>query len=134
MVPSSSLRKRAASQVIQPLRPLPAPPGSRSLTKSNRRLGMAPKKGQANYARASPAPTEELSEELNKVDFLEDKDIGINKNNNYSSPTPVPLSKEGFILTSSLPKDYPSVNYKGVSLPQIQRQSRKAVENEEVAS
>ena len=116
MVSLSSLRKRAASQVIQPLRPPPAPPGSRFLTKSNRRLGVAPKKGQANYAKASPAPTEELSEELDKVNFLEDKDIGINKDNNYNSPTLVPLSKEGFILTSSLPKDYPSVNYEGVSL------------------
>ena len=111
-----SLWKRAALQVIQPLRPLLAPPGSCSLTKSNRCLGVAPKKGQANYTRAFPAPTKELSEELNKVNFLEDKDIGINKDNNYNSPTLVPLSKEGFILTSSLPKDYPSVNYEGVSL------------------
>ena len=134
MASSSSLLKRAASQVIQPLRPLPAPPGSRSLTKSNQRLGIAPKKGQANYARASSVPIEELSKELDKVNFLEDKDIGINKDDDCGSPTPVPLSKEGFIPTGSLPKDYPSVDYKGVFLPRVRRQLRKAVENKEVAS
>ena len=36
---------------------------------------MAPKKGQANYARASPVPTKELFEELDEVNFLKDKDI-----------------------------------------------------------
>ena len=77
---------------------------------------MALKKGQANYARASPIPTEELSEELDEVNFLKDKNIRINEDDDCGSPTPVPLSKKGFILTSSLPKDYPSVNYNGVSL------------------
>ena len=42
--------------------------------------------------------------------------IGINKDDNYGSFTPVPLSKEGFILAGSLLKDYPSVDYEGVSL------------------
>ena len=77
---------------------------------------MAPKKGQDNYARASPVPIEELSKELNKVDFLKDKDIGINKDDNCGFPILVPLSKEGFISASFLLKDYPSVNYKGVFL------------------
>ena len=77
---------------------------------------MAPKKGQANYTRASPVPIEELSKELDEVDFLEDKDIGIDEDDDCGSLTPVPLGKEGFIFTSFLPKDYPSVDYKGVSL------------------
>ena len=42
--------------------------------------------------------------------------IRINKDDNCGSFTPVPLSKEGFILANSLLKDYPSVDYEGVSL------------------
>ena len=42
--------------------------------------------------------------------------IGINKDDNCGSFTPVPLSKEGFILAGFLLKDYPSVDYEGVSL------------------
>ena len=116
IVSLSSLWKRAASQVIQLLCLLPAPPSSYSLTKSNWRLSVVPKKGQANYVRASPVPIKELFEELDEVNFLEDKNIGINEDNNCGSPTLVPLGKEGFIFTSFLPKDYPSVDYEGVSL------------------
>ena len=134
MVSSSSLWKQAALQVIQPLHPPPAPPSSCSLTKSNWRLGVALKKGQANYAKASLIPTEELFEELDDVDFLKDKNIGIDGNDDCSSPTPVLFGKEGFIPAGSLSKDYPFVDYEGVFLLQVWRQSKKAVENEEVAS
>ena len=50
------------------------------------------------------------------VNFLKDKDIRINKDNNCGSLVIVPFNKEDFILTSSLPKDYPWINYKRVFL------------------
>ena len=48
----------------------------------------------------------------NKVDFLDENNIGINKDENYSSPITIPPSKEGFIPASILPLDYPLNNYK----------------------
>ena len=48
----------------------------------------------------------------NKVDFLDEDDIRINKDKNYSSSTTIPPSREGFILASILPLDYPLNNYK----------------------
>ena len=48
----------------------------------------------------------------NKVNFLDEDDIGINKDENCSSPTTIPPSREGFILAGMLPLDYPLNNYK----------------------
>ena len=48
----------------------------------------------------------------NKVDFLDEDNIGINKDKNCSSFTTIPLGKEGFILAGILPLDYPLINYK----------------------
>ena len=68
------------------------------------------------------------------MDFLNEEDIRININNNCGSPTQVPPGREGFIPASLLLKDSPTVKDKVVSLPRVQRQSRKAAENEEVSS
>lgn len=131
MVSSSSRRKRAASQVILPQRSPPAPPGSGSLTKSNWRLGATPKKGQANYARASSIAIEQLLED---VDFLDEEDIGIDVDDDCGSPTQVPPGRGGFVPASSLPKDVPTIEDEVMSLPRVRRQLRKAAENEEVFS
>ena len=48
----------------------------------------------------------------NKVDFLDEDDIGIDKDKNYSSPTTIPPGREGFIPAGMLPPDYPLNNYK----------------------
>ena len=69
-----------------------------SLIKSNRHLGVVLKKRQANYIRDSFIPTEELSKELDEVNFLKNKDIKIDKDNNCSSLTPVPLVKKALFL------------------------------------
>jgi len=47
-----------------------------------------------------------------EVDFLDEDDIRINKDENCSSFTTIPPSKEGFILAGMLPLDYPLNNYK----------------------
>ena len=47
----------------------------------------------------------------NKVNFLSKDDIGINKDENCSSFTTIPPSKEGFIPAGILPLDYPLDNY-----------------------
>jgi hypothetical protein len=88
MVSSSARRKRAASQASIPQRPLLAPPGSNSLAKSSRRLSIAPKKGPANYTRASSIAVEELPKELPKeVDTIDEEDTETNEDNNCGSTT-----------------------------------------------
>ena len=136
MAPPSSRRKRAASQVLVPQR---APRGrlsSSSLTRNTPRTKVTPKKGQANGTEASPIAVEVSDDE---VDFLDEDDIGINKDKNCGSPTTIPPGKEGFILAGILPPDYPLDDYKVAQLatqtsPRQRRRSRKVVENEEVSS
>ena len=65
---------------------------------------------------------------------MDKEDIEININNNYSFSTQVPPSREGFILTSLLLKDSPTVEDEVVFLLYIRRQLRKAIENKEVSS
>ena len=81
---SSTYRKRAASQASIPQRPLLAPPSSNSLAKSSRRLSVAPKKGQANYVRASSVAIEELPKE---VDTIDREDTKTNEDNDCGSTT-----------------------------------------------
>jgi hypothetical protein len=109
MAPPSSRRKRAALQVLVPQRAPRGRPGSSSLTRNTPRTKVTPKKGKANDTEASPIAVE-VSDD--KVDFLDEDDIRINKDKNCSSPTTIPPSKEGFILASILPLDYPLNNYK----------------------
>jgi len=109
MVPPSSRHKQAALQVSVPQRAPPGPPSSSSLTRNTLRTKVTPKKGQANSTEASPIAVEISN---NKVNFLSEDDIGINKDKDCGSPTTIPPSKEGFILASILPLDYPLVNYK----------------------
>ena len=118
---SSARQKRAASQASIPQRPPPAPPGSDSLTKSSRRLSIAPKKGPANYARASSIAIEELPKELPKeVDTIDKEDTETNKDNNCGSTTQYP-PKESSIIVDSPHKDRSSINFKEISLPRIWR-------------
>jgi len=109
MAPPSSRRKRAASQVSVPQRAPPGPPGSSYLTRNTLLAKVTPKKGQANGMEASLIAVEVSND---KVDFLSEDDIGINEDENYSSPTTIPPSKEGFIPAGILPLNYPLVNYK----------------------
>jgi hypothetical protein len=53
-----------------------------------------------------------LNKSKDKVNFIEEDDIGINKDKDFSSPTNIPPSKEGFILAGILPPNYPLINYK----------------------
>ena len=108
MAPPSSRRKRAASQVLVPQRAPPGPPSSSSLTRNAPRTRVTPKKGQANGTEASPIAVE-VSDD--KVNFLSEDDIGINEDKDYSSPTTIPPSREGFILAGMLPPGYPLVDY-----------------------
>jgi hypothetical protein len=88
MVSLSARRKRATSQASIPQHPPLAPPGSNSLAKSSRRLNVAPKKGPANYTRASSIAIEELPKELSKeVDTIDKEDTKTNKDNNCGSTT-----------------------------------------------
>ena len=109
MAPPLSCRKRAASQVLVPQRAPRGCPGSSSLIRNTPRTKVTPKKVKANNTEAS-AIAVKVSD--NKVNFLDVDDIGINKDKNYSSPTTIPPGKEGFILASMLPLDYPLNNYK----------------------
>jgi len=108
MAPLLSCRKRAASQVLVPQRAPRGHPGSSSLTKNTPRTKVTPKKGKTNDTEASPVA---IKVSDNKVDFLDEDDIRINKNKNCSSFTTIPPSKEGFILAGILPLDYPLDNY-----------------------
>jgi len=83
MVSLSARQKRAASQASIPQRLPPAPPGSNSLAKSSQRLSIAPKKGPANYIRASFVAVEELPKEVDTID----KDTETNEDNNCGSTT-----------------------------------------------
>jgi len=58
---------------------------------------------------ASPVAIKVSDDEVN---FLDEDNIGINKDENYSSFTTIPPGKKGFILASILPLDYPLDNYK----------------------
>ena len=109
MAPPSSRRKRAASQVLVPQRAPQGHPSSSSLTRNTPRTKVTPKKGKTNDTEASPIAIE-VSD--NKVDFLDEDDIGIDKDENCSSSTTIPPSKEGFIPAGMLPLDYPLKNYK----------------------
>ena len=42
---------------------------------------------------------------------MEEDDIEINKNKDFSSPTNIPPNKESFIPASILPPNYPLINY-----------------------
>ena len=109
MAPPSSRRKRAASQVLVPQRAPRGYPGSSSLTRNTPRTKVTPKKGKTNDTEASPNAIKVSDNEIN---FLDEDDIRIDEDENYSSPTTIPPSKEGFILASMLPLDYPLNNYK----------------------
>ena len=109
MAPLLSRRKRAASQVLVPQRAPQGHPGSSSLTRNTPRTKVTPKKGKTNNTEASPIA---IKVSDNKVNFLDKDDIRINKDKNYSSSTTIPPSKEGFILASILPLDYPLNKYK----------------------
>ena len=117
MVFLSACRKRAASQASIPQRPLPAPPGSDSLAKSSRRLSVAPKKGQANYARASSVAVEELPKE---VDTIDREDTETNKDDDCGSTTQYP-PKDSSIVVDSPYKDHSSINLEEIFLPHIRR-------------
>src|ERR1700722_11248865 len=109
MAPPSSRRKRAALQVLVPQRAPQGHPGSSSLTRNTPRTKVTPKKGKTNNTEASPI-TIKVSD--NKVNFLDEDDIGINKDKNCSSLTTIPPGKEVFIPAGMLPLDYPLKNYK----------------------
>ncbi len=51
-----------------------------------------------------------------KVDFMEEDNIGINEDKDSGSPTNIPLNRENFILASILPPNYPLINYKAAPL------------------
>ena len=108
MAPPSSRRKRAASQVLVPQRALRGRPSSSSLTRNTPRTKVTPKKGKANNTEASPITVKVSNDE---VDFLDEDDIGINEDENCSSPTTIPPGREGFIPAGMLPPDYPLNNY-----------------------
>ena len=112
----SARRKQAASQASIPQRPLLVPPSSNSLTKSSRRFSIAPKKGQANYIRASSIVVEKL---FKKVDTINKEDTKTNKDNNCGSTTQYPL-KESSIVVNSPYKDFSSINFKEIPLPRAQ--------------
>jgi hypothetical protein len=57
---------------------------------------------------ASPITIKISNDEVN---FLDKDNIRINKNKDCGSPTTIPPSREGFILASILPSDYPLNNY-----------------------
>jgi len=97
------------SQVLVPQRAPQGHPSSSSLTKNTPRTKVIPKKGKTNDTEASPVAIKVSDDEVN---FLDEDDIRINKDKNCSSFTTIPPSKEGFILASMLPLDYPLNNYK----------------------
>ena len=108
MAPPSSRCKRAASQVLVPQHAPQGHPSSSSLTRNTPRTKVTPKKGKANNTEASSIAVK-VSD--NKVNFLDEDNIRINKDENYSSPTTIPPGREGFILAGMLPLDYPLNNY-----------------------
>ena len=118
MAPLLSRRKWAALQVLVPQHAPLGPPSSSSLTRNAPRTRVIPKKGQANGTEASPIAVE-VSDD--KVNFLSEDDIGINKDKDCGSPTTIPPSREGFILAGMLPLGYPLVNYKAQTLPRLRR-------------
>ena len=68
---------------------------------------------------------------------MEENNIKINKDKDFSSPTNIPPNKESCILASILPSNYPLINYKAVLLVTqpllwMRRQLKKAVENKKV--
>ena len=67
-----------------------------------------PENSQANNIEVNPIT---LNKSKDKVNFIKEDDIRINKNNFFNSPTNILSGKEGFILASILPLNYPLMNY-----------------------
>jgi hypothetical protein len=105
MAPSSSRRKQAASQAAAPQRTPPPPPGSRTTPRARD----IPENSQVNSMEDYPITFEESEDEVN---FIEENDIRINKDEDFSSPTNIPPNRESFILASILPPNYPLIDYK----------------------
>jgi hypothetical protein len=72
-----------------------------------------PRNSQANSIEDYPITLKESKDEVN---FIEEDNIGINKDEDSNSPTNVPPSRESFIPASILPPNYPFVNYKAAPL------------------
>ena len=67
------------------------------------------KNSQANDIKANPIA---LNKSKDKVDFIEEDNIRINKDKDSGSPTNKTPSRESFILAGILPPNYPLINYK----------------------
>ena len=113
MAPPLSRRKQATLQVLIPQYTPQGRPSSSSLTKNTPRTKVIPKKGQANGIKASPIAVKISN---NKVNFLDEDNIGINEDKNCSFRTTILPNKEGFIPASILPPDYPLNNYEVAQL------------------